>query len=63
MWRSAMMALVKVIIHWDNGPVGVYTGSMSWNGWTQGTTYDAAHPQNTATWTSGIGCDLWNFWS
>ncbi|MDB6163899.1 MAG: hypothetical protein JWL98_1331 [Xanthomonadaceae bacterium] len=42
----------KVNAYWDNGTIGVYTGTINPQGRIEGVTYDRQHPDTKASWYS-----------
>lgn len=55
-WRGQLSVssfsadLVKLIISWQNGAGGIYTGAIDGNGFISGVTVDRFHPTSRATW-------------
>ena len=43
---------IEINAYWNNGTIGVYTGTIGPQGRVQGTTFDKMHPQTVAGWYS-----------
>src|SRR6266480_3745578 len=42
----------RITVHWNFGPVGIYTGNISPQGYVEGDTYDTSNPDAKSHWTT-----------